>query len=112
MTLGGDAGAVTVEAAIAIASIVTVIVLCIAAISSVSMNIRCIDAAREAARLASRGDAERAVATASRIGPDGARITLHEDGDYVVATVEVASLLPGLDLTAQAVAAMEPEPAE
>ncbi|MFU9026802.1 TadE family type IV pilus minor pilin [Rhodococcus erythropolis] len=45
-----DDGAVTVEAAIALASIVTVVVLCIGGVLAVSMQVRCVDAARDAAR--------------------------------------------------------------
>jgi Flp pilus assembly protein TadG len=49
-------GASTVEAAIAIAALVVVLVLCLAGVSAVLMQVRCVDAAREAARLAARGD--------------------------------------------------------
>ncbi|EFD56183.1 conserved hypothetical protein [Mycobacterium tuberculosis T92] len=44
------------EAALAIATLVLVLVLCLAGVTAVSMQVRCIDAAREAARLAARGD--------------------------------------------------------
>ncbi|NEW58155.1 pilus assembly protein TadE, partial [Nocardia cyriacigeorgica] len=54
--LGNDSGAVTVEAAIALAAIVVAVVLCIGALLAASTQVRCIDAAREAARLAARGD--------------------------------------------------------
>ena len=54
--LSGEAGAVTVEAAFAIAALVAVLVLCLAGLTAVAMQVRCIDAAREAARLAARGD--------------------------------------------------------
>ena len=102
----------TVEAAIAVASIVAVIVVCIGAIVSVTMHIGCVDAAREAARLAARGDATRAVSVGERVAPVGARITVREDGEFVVARVEVESPLPGLMLSAEAVAAAEPVAAE
>ncbi|MFD4369230.1 TadE family type IV pilus minor pilin [Rhodococcus sp. NPDC058521] len=104
-----ERGAVTVEAAIAIASIVTVVVLCIGAIVAATLHIRCVDAAREAARLAARGDDAVAVSTAAKVAPDGAKITLRMEGDLVVATVEArSSLLPLVDITAGAVAAVEP----
>jgi len=106
---GRDDGAVTVEAAIALASIVTVVVLCVGAIAAVSSQVRCIDAAREAARLAARGERD-AVVVAGRVAPGGADITLREDGAFVVATVRVGvPLLPRVELSAQAVAAREPE---
>ena len=100
------------EAAIAVASIVAVIVVCIGAIASVTMHIGCVDAAREAARLAARGDATRAVSVGERVAPEGARITVREDGEFFVARVEVESPLPGLTLSAEAIAAAEPVAAE
>ena len=102
----------TVEAAIAVASIVAVIVVCIGAIVSVTMHIGCVDAAREAVRLAARGDATRAVSVGERVAPEGARITVREDGEFFVARLEVESPLPGLTLSAEAVAAAEPVAAE
>ena len=49
------------------------------------MQIRCVDAAREAARLAARGDDGTAGARA--IAPDGAAVQVRRDGEHVVATV-------------------------
>lgn len=106
-------GAVTVEAAIAIASIVTVVVLCIGAIVAVSAQVQCIDAAREAARLAARDDRANAVTVARRVAPSGADITLDDDGEFVVATVRArAALLPLVELSAEAVAVREPRAAD
>ncbi len=86
-----------------------VLVLCLAGVSAVSMQVRCIDAAREAARLAARGDERSAVAAAVRLAPAGARIDLHRDGEFLVATVATRSkFLPDMDITAKAVAAAEP----
>jgi hypothetical protein len=86
-----------------------VLVLCLAGLSAVSMQVRCVDAAREAARLAARGDDGLAVDTARRIAPAGARIQVRRDGDFVVATVVVHSkLLPSLDIGSKAVSAQEP----
>lgn len=83
--------------------------LCLAGVSAVSMQVRCIDAAREAARLAARGDERSAVAAAVRLAPAGARIDLHRDGEFLVATVATRSkFLPDMDITAKAVAAAEP----
>jgi hypothetical protein len=94
---------------LAIATLVVVLVLCLAGVTAVSMQVRCVDAAREAARLAARGDQRNAVAAALRVGPPGAQVQLHHDGGYLVATVVARSkLLPGLDIAARAVAAQEP----
>ena len=85
------------------------LVLCLAGITAVSMQVRCIDAAREAARLAARGDERSAVAAARRIAPGGAGVQVRRDGEFVVATVTARSnLLPMLGITATGVSAVEP----
>ncbi len=105
-----DAGGVTVEAALAIASLVTVLVLCLGAVLSIAYQVRCHDAAREAARLAARGDRTRAVEVAVRVAPPDAGITLREEGDLIVAVVTAESpLFPLVTLTAEAVSVREPE---
>lgn len=105
--MSGDAGAVTVEAAFGIATLVTVLVLCLAGINVAAMQIRCVDAAREAARSAARGADGAAVAR--RVGPTGATVSVHRDGTFVVARVSARSpLLPGITIAAAAVAAAEP----
>ena len=90
------------------ATLVAVLVLCVAGIGAVLAQIRCVDAAREAARLAARGDAA-AVEVSQRIAPAGAAIGIRRDGEFVIATVTVgATGLPGLRLNAEAVALAEP----
>lgn len=104
-----DDGAVTVEAAIALASMITVVVLCVGAVLAVTMQVRCVDAAREAARLTARGDGDNAVTTSRRIAPSDARISVQIVDGFAVAVVSADSfLLPMLDITAEAVAAVEP----
>ncbi|MCJ0906438.1 TadE family type IV pilus minor pilin [Rhodococcus sp. ARC_M6] len=104
-----DDGAVTVEAAIGLASIITVVVLCIGAVLAVSMQVRCVDAAREAARLTARGDRDNAITTARRIGPSDARISVQIVDGFVVAVVSADSaLLPMVNISAEAVASVEP----
>ncbi len=86
--------------------------LCLAGVTAVSMQVRCVDAAREAARLAARGDERSAVDAARRIAPGGAQVQVRRDGEFMVATVTAHSkLLPTLDIAAQAVSAVEPSPA-
>ena len=83
------------------------LLVCVSGLAAVSMQIRCVDAAREAARLAARGDDGSAAARA--IAPDGAAVQLRRDGEHVVATVTARSaLLPGVAVAGQAVAAVEP----
>jgi hypothetical protein len=102
---------VTVEAAFALFAFVVVLGLALAAIVASVDQIRCVDAAREAARLAARGDLDRGRTAAERIAPNGAQIAIHIDGEAV--TVEVRAepaggLLPKLRLTGRAYALMEP----
>ena len=104
-----DRGGVTVEAAFAVAALVAVAVLSVGGLGAVAAQVRCIDAAREAARLAARGDDGAAVETARRTGPDGASVEVRRDGGRIVARVRVrAPLLPGVTVGAEAVAAPEP----
>ena len=92
----------------AIATLVAVLVLCLGGIAAVSMQVRCIDAAREAARLAARGDERSAVTVALRIAPAGAQVRVRNDGEYVVATVIAHStILPRLSIGAEGVSATE-----
>lgn len=97
------------EAALAIATLVLVLVLCLAGVTAVSMQVRCIDAAREAARLAARGDVHSATDVARSIAPRAALVQVHRDGEFVVATVTAHSnLLPTLDIAARAISVAEP----
>lgn len=83
------------------------LLVCVSSLTAVSMHIRCVDAAREAARLAARGDDGSPAARA--IAPEGAAIQLRRDGEHVVVTVSARSaFLPGITVAGRAVAAMEP----
>lgn len=74
-----------------------------------SMQVRCVDAAREAARLAARGDDTAARRAAQAVAPHGATLRLDRDGAYIVATVSARSaVLPVTSINARAVAAIEP----
>lgn len=97
------------EAAFGTATLVAVLVLCLAGLTAVSAQVRCIDAAREAARLAARGDERSAIAAARGVAPRGADIQIRRDGEFMVATVTVRSnLLTGLRISASGIAAAEP----
>jgi Flp pilus assembly protein TadG len=109
----GDRGSVTVEAALALCSLVAVLALVLAAVSAVAAQLRCIDAAREAARLTARGEPDRAEEIARRIAPRGAVVAVTVRGDEVTARVSAnpaAGLLPGVDVGAEAAAVLEPAP--
>ena len=74
-----------------------------------AMQIRCIDAAREAARLVARGDGAQAQAAARRIAPPDAVLQMRRDGEFVVTRVSADSvLLPGITISAEAVSIAEP----
>lgn len=102
----------TVEAAIAVAALLAVVLLCLGALSAAVLRIGCVDAAREGARLAARGDpgAQQAAADAA---PDGARVRITQTAETVEVTVTArASLLPMISVTGRARAAVEPEGAD
>ncbi|MGD9515626.1 pilus biosynthesis protein TadE [Mycolicibacterium austroafricanum] len=99
----------TAEAAFAIVVLVAVLVVCVAGLTAVSMQVRCIDAAREAARLAARGDDASATRVARQIAPARAVVAVRRDGDFVVARVTAGSaVLPGIVIAAEGVSAVEP----
>jgi hypothetical protein len=81
------------------------------AVSAVTTQLRCVDAAREAVRAAARGERDPA-AYARRIAPSGATVRLTSSGDLVRAevTVRVRPLgqLPGPVVAGSATAAREP----
>jgi hypothetical protein len=106
----GERGSVTIEAAVALSVLVVLLALCLSGIGCAIAQIRCVDAAREAARLAARGDQDRATAAVGSIAPAGAALSVSVDGNTVTATVSasgVGGLLPGIRVSATAVAASE-----
>lgn len=108
---GGDQGMVTVEAALALCSLVFVLALVLATVSAVAAQLRCVDAAREAARLTARGERDRAEDLARRIAPHDAVVAVTVSGDEITARVSanpVAGLLPGIEVGAEAAAVLEP----
>lgn len=106
-----DRGAVTVEAAIALCSLVAVLALALAGVGAIIAQLRCIDAAREAARLAARGQAELGERVARRLAPADASVRIDLHANTVTVRVDadpVAGLLPGVDVDAEAFAILEP----
>ncbi|MGH3517927.1 MAG: TadE family type IV pilus minor pilin [Haloechinothrix sp.] len=111
MRLSGDRGAVTVEAAVALFALVAVLGLTLAGLMAVADQLRCTDAAREAARLAARGDTDLVDDAVARIAPSGASWQLRQDRAGITVTVHArpaGGLLPGLRIRAQAFAVPEP----
>ena len=104
---------VTAELAAALPVLVLVLAVAVSAVSVSAARIRAQDAAREAARAAARGDSARALSLARAVAP-GVQISIVRTADQVVATATIhqhllASWLPAVTVTAQAVAALEPE---
>ena len=108
-TAGRDHGAVTVEAALALCTLAVFLAVAVGAIAAAGGSIRCVDAARELARLAARGEADRGRTVAAELAPSGARLALRAEGDLVVAevTADVLHPLP-VRIGSRAVAALEP----
>lgn len=106
--LVADDGAVTVEAAIAVSAIMIAVMLCLGTLFAASAQVRCVDAAREAARLEARGDSAAARSAAGRIAPPEADISVRREGGFIVAVVTVGAPLLPLRLRAEAVAVPEP----
>ncbi|MDO5698125.1 MAG: TadE family type IV pilus minor pilin [Dermatophilus congolensis] len=70
-----DSGFVTAELAVALPAVVLVLVFAVAVLGLVLDQIRCVDAARLAARAVARGDTTSAVVTLAReAAPEGARV--------------------------------------
>lgn len=106
-----ERGAVTVEAAIALCSLVSVFGLVLAGVAAVSDQLRCNDAAATAARLAARGQSVLAKQAARATAPEGASIKIEHADGAVVVTVRVdaaGGLLPGLTVRGAAHALPEP----
>ncbi|MGY1716168.1 TadE family type IV pilus minor pilin [Geodermatophilus nigrescens] len=105
---------VTAETAVVLPVLLLVLAAVVAAVVVVGAQLRCVDAAREGARAAARGDAPDAVrALVARVAPDGARteVAVGDGGVRVTVRAEVSPLGPvdlGVDVEATAVARLEP----
>lgn len=103
----------TAELALVIPAVLLVLAMCLTGAGLAIDQIRCTDAARVAARAASRGEAPDLVRRAARAGaPEGAQVQVRREGDQVLVTVSAparVSWLPGLPgASASAAAPVEP----
>lgn len=106
-----ERGAVTVEAAIGLTALFVALGMLLYGLSAAADQVRCVDAAREAARLIARGDDDQAREAAARIAPTDADIEVNIDGDHIHVSVHATppgDLLPGVHLHADAFAVREP----
>lgn len=106
-----ERGSVTAELAVGLPALMLLLFVGLTAVSAVTTKLQCVDAAREAARAAARGESGHAAGL--RAAPPGAGVELTVAGDTVTATVRapvrmLGSWLPRLDVQAAAVAAAEP----
>ncbi|MFR9728943.1 TadE family type IV pilus minor pilin [Saccharopolyspora sp. MS10] len=112
---GRDRGAVTVEAALGIGAVVAVFLLVLSAMGVLLSQLRCTDAAVEAARLAARGDHDGARTAVNGLAPAGAELVLTVEDGLAIAEVTAppgAGLLPEHWRSSRAAAALEPEAPE
>ena len=111
-----ERGAVTAETALAVPSIIVVLLLAVWVLLGVTVQLRCLDAAHVAARVAARGESDDQVrAAAARVAPAGAAVAVFRDDGTVEVRVSaqvrpfagVLEALPGLQVAGRAVAADE-----
>ena len=107
-----DEGMVTAEAAAVIPALLLVMAVAVTALVTVHAQMRAVDASREAARLAARGESTRtAVLAGVRLGPAHARVVLtrHLKDVEAVVTAEVKPfpMLPSFTVRASTTAAKE-----
>lgn len=97
------------EAALAMGAFGVVLAGALGGVSAAATQLHCVDAAREAARLAALGDRDGAVRVAARIAPGGA-LSIRADAGEIRAEVTAApagGLIPGLLLSGEAFAVPE-----
>ena len=105
---------VTAETAVVLPVLLFVLAAAVGAVTVVGAQLRCVDAAREGARAAARGEDVATVrALVLRVAPDGMAVAVTRDGEDV--RVAVSGRIPPLgpvplevDVAAEAVARSEP----
>lgn len=113
-----DGGYATAELAVLLPALVLLLAVLLWGVQAGAAQLRCVDAAREGARAAARGEPAEAVREAAlRAGPPGARVRVDEEGELVRVRVEARSVGPGrlgaalgVGVAAEAVARREPVP--
>jgi Flp pilus assembly protein TadG len=111
-----DAGMVTAEFAVALPAFVVVVVAALSGVAVMTAQLRCVDAADVAARMAARGEPTSLVTSTALTGAPGrAQIHVATTGTLVTATVQahvsllgLSYVLPGVDVHATVVEALEP----
>jgi Flp pilus assembly protein TadG len=109
---GRDQGSFTAELAAGLPALMLLLAVGLTAVSAANAKGRCVDAARDGALAAARGEPARPAA--ARLAPDGAEIEIAGDDETVTARVRASVRLPGSHLSlitveGSAVAAREPD---
>jgi len=105
---------VTAEAALVLPVLVLLLGVGVGTVAAVTAQLRCIDAAREGARAAARGESvDIATELAGQAAPDGAEVTVSVGTERVTVTVTArveigGGLLPAVLVGGEAVALLEP----
>lgn len=112
-----ESGAVTAEAAVVLPVLVLFALGLAWLVALGATQVRALDAARETARAAARGEDPAASRDLGlRVATSGARITVHDEGETILVTVDapvrgpggIFAFLPTYHARASAVAAQEP----
>jgi Flp pilus assembly protein TadG len=109
---GHDRGSFTAELAAGLPALMLLLIAGLTAVVAVSTQLQCLDAAREAAIAAARG--ESGLAAGARVAPAASDVDVAVGADAVTATVRarvrvLGGHLPLITVRATAVAAREPE---
>lgn len=111
-----DRGSVTAETAVLLPVLLIVLAAAVGVLACVAAQLRCLDAARGAARAAARGDNTALVeAVATRLAPAGAIVVVLDRGDHVEVVINAQvrpfghalRVLPSVAVSGRAVAAVE-----
>jgi Flp pilus assembly protein TadG len=112
----GERGYATAEAAVALPALLVVLAMAVGVVVSVGAQLRCVDAARVAARAAARGDSDADATKAARsVAPGATRIRFLRHGSQVEVQVSAQTrpfghalrLFPAVQVDARAVAEVE-----
>ena len=109
---GRDRGSFTAEFAAGLPALILMLLVGLTAVRAVTTQLQCLDAAREGAMAAARGDSGRAAA--ARVAPPGATVFVSTGTETATATVDssvplLGGHLPLITVRATAVAAREPD---
>ncbi|HEU4347140.1 MAG TPA: TadE family type IV pilus minor pilin [Actinoplanes sp.] len=108
---GGDRGSFTAELAAGLPALMLLLFAGLTAVGAVTTKAQCVDAAREGAVAAARG--EPGAVAAGRVAPRAARVDVSEDFETVTVVVRapirgLGGGLPVITVQSTAVAAREP----